>query len=78
MAHAPNPNAARLFYAWSMTAEAQQLNVNVGALRSAHGQVKDRPDMRPFADIKVLREEAKVVADQADELKKKYVSYFKV
>src|SRR4030081_195097 len=24
MAHAANPNAARLFYAWSMTAEAQQ------------------------------------------------------
>ena len=46
MARAPNPNAARLFYAWSMTAEAQQLNVDVGALRSAHPLVKDRPERK--------------------------------
>ena len=78
MVRAPNPNAARLFYAWSMTAEAQQLNVDVGALRSAHRQVKDRPDMRKFADIKTLREEASVVADKADEIKAHYVKIFKV
>jgi iron(III) transport system substrate-binding protein len=78
MARAANPNAARLFYAWSMTAEAQQLNVDVGALRSAHRQVKDRPDMRKFADIKTLREEASVVADKADEIKAQYVKFFKV
>jgi iron(III) transport system substrate-binding protein len=78
MARAPNPNAARLFYAWSMTAEAQQLNVDVGALRSAHPQVKDRPDMKKSADIKTLREEATVVADKADEIKAQYVKFFKV
>jgi iron(III) transport system substrate-binding protein len=78
MARAPNPNAARLFYAWSMTREAQQLNVDAGALRSAHPQVKDRPDMRRFADIKTLREEANVVADKADDLKARYVKIFKV
>ncbi len=78
MARAPNPNAARLFYAWSMTAEAQQLNVDLGALRSAHRQVKDRPDMRKSADIKTLREEASVVADKADEIKSHYVKIFKV
>ena len=33
MARAPNPNAARLFHAWSMTGESQQLNVDAGALR---------------------------------------------
>ena len=78
MARAPNPNAARLFYAWSMTAEAQQLNVDVGALRSAHPRVKDRDDMRKTADIKTLREEASVVADKADEIKAQYVKFFKV
>lgn len=78
MARSPNPNAARLFQAWSMTAEAQQLNVDAGALRSAHAQVKDRPDMRKFADIKTLREEANVVADKADEIKIQYVKLFKV
>ena len=78
MVRAPNPNAARLFYAWSMTAEAQQLNIDVGALRSAHRQTHDRPDMRKFADIKTLKEEASVVADKADEIKAHYVKIFKV
>jgi iron(III) transport system substrate-binding protein len=78
MVQAPNPNAARLFYAWSMSAEAQQLNVDVGALRTAHAQVKDRKDMRKFSDIKVLKEEAAVVADKADEIKAHYVKIFKV
>lgn len=78
MARSPNPSAARLFQAWSMSAEAQQLNVDAGALRSAHAQVRDRPDMRKFADIKTLREEANVVADKADEIKTQYVKLFKV
>lgn len=78
MARAPNPNAARLFQAWSMTREAQQLNIDVGALRSAHAQARDRPDMKRFADIKTLREEPGVVADQADALKAQYLKIFKV
>jgi iron(III) transport system substrate-binding protein len=78
MASAPNPNAARLFCAWSMSAEAQQLIVDVGALRSAHALVKERPGMKKFSDIKVMREEASVVADKADEIKAHYVKIFKV
>jgi iron(III) transport system substrate-binding protein len=78
MANAPNPNAARLFHAWSMTGEAQQLNIDVAGLRSAHSQTRDKPTTRKFADIKLLREEANVVADKADEIKARYVKYFKV
>ena len=78
MARAANPNAARLFYAWSMTAEAQQMNVDVGALRSAHPLVKDRPDRTKLADIKTLREDAAAVADQADDIKTRYSKLFKV
>ena len=78
MIRAPNPNAARLFHAWSMSAEGQQLNVDVGALRSAHRQVKDRSDMVKFSEIKTMREDAATVADQADELKARYVKLFKV
>jgi iron(III) transport system substrate-binding protein len=78
MAHAPNPNAARLFYAWSMTAEAQQLNVEVGALRSVHPLVKDRPGRKKLSDIKTLREDAAAVADQADDIKARYLKLFKV
>jgi iron(III) transport system substrate-binding protein len=78
MARAPNPSAARLFYAWSMTAEAQQLNVEVGALRSVHPLVKDRPDRKKLSDIKTLREDAAAVADQAEDIKARYLKLFKV
>jgi iron(III) transport system substrate-binding protein len=78
MAHAPNPNAARLFYSWCMSAEGQQLNVDVGALRSAHRQVKDRSDMVKFSEVKTMREDAAAVADKADEIKARYVKLFRV
>jgi iron(III) transport system substrate-binding protein len=78
MANAPNPNAARLFHAWSMTAEAQQLNIDVAGLRSAHPRAVDKPGVRKLADIKLMKEEANVVADKADEIKAQYVKYFKV
>jgi iron(III) transport system substrate-binding protein len=78
LARAPNPNAARLFYAWSMTAEAQQLNVEVGALRSVHSQVRDRPERKKLSDIKTLREDAATVADQAEDIKARYLKLFKV
>jgi iron(III) transport system substrate-binding protein len=78
MANAPNPNAARLFHAWSMTAEAQQLNIDIAGLRSAHPKTKDHAGARKFSDIKLFREEAAVVADKADEIKAQYTKYFKV
>ena len=78
MARAANPNAARLFYAWSMTAEAQQMNVDVGGLRSVHPQVKDRADRRKLSEVKTLREDAATVADQAEAIKAHYVKLFKV
>jgi iron(III) transport system substrate-binding protein len=78
MARAPNPNAARLFQSWCMSAEGQQLNVDVGALRSAHRQVKDRSDMVKFSDVKTMREDAAAVADKADEIKAHYVKLFRV
>ena len=34
--------------------------------------------MKKLADIKMLKEEANVVADQADAIKAQYVKYFKV
>ena len=78
MANAPNPNAARLFQAWSMTAAAQQLNIDLAGLRSAHPRTKDHAGARKFSDIKLLREEPAVVADKADEIKAQYTKYFKV
>jgi iron(III) transport system substrate-binding protein len=78
MARAASPNAARLFYAWSMTAEAQQMNVDVGGLRSVHPQIKERPDRRKLSEVKTLREDASAVADQAEAIKAHYVKLFKV
>ncbi len=78
MARAANPNAARLFYAWSMTAAAQQMNVDVGGMRSAHPMVKERPDRKKLSEIKTLREDAAAVADQADDIKAHYTKLFKV
>ena len=78
LARSLNPNAARLFYAWSMTAEAQQMNVDVGALRSVHALVRERPGRPKLTDIKTLREDAVAVADQADAIKARYIQIFKV
>jgi iron(III) transport system substrate-binding protein len=78
MANAPNPNAARLFQAWSFTAEAQQLNIDIAGLRSAHTRTRDHVGARKFSDIKLLREEPEVVADKADQIKAQYTKYFKV
>jgi iron(III) transport system substrate-binding protein len=78
MKRAQNPNAAKLFHLWSFTAEAQQASVDVGALRSAHALVKDRPGRTALKDIKLMKENAAEVETQADEIKKRYAQYFKV
>jgi iron(III) transport system substrate-binding protein len=74
----PNPNAARLFHIWSFTAEAQQLNVDIGGLRSAHALVKEPPGRLPLSQIKVMREDAAEVDRLAEEIKAKYTQLFRV
>lgn len=78
MKRAPNPNAAKLFYCWSFTQEAQQLAVDVGGLRSAHKLVKERKGRKPLSEIKLMKENAAEVEKLADEIKKKYAALFKV
>jgi iron(III) transport system substrate-binding protein len=78
MKNPPNPNAARLFHNWSFTVEAQQLNVDVGALRSVHPLVKERQDRKPLSDIKLMREDAAEVYRLAEEIKTKYRQIFGV
>jgi iron(III) transport system substrate-binding protein len=75
---APNPNAAKLFYCWSFTQEAQQLSVDVGALRSGHALVKERAGRLPLSQIKTMKEDATEVEKQADQIKTKYAALFKV
>jgi iron(III) transport system substrate-binding protein len=76
--NAPNPNAARLFQAWSFTAEAQQLNIDIGGLYSAHALTKDRPGRKALKDIKTFKDDPAAVEKMADEIKEKYAKLFKV
>jgi iron(III) transport system substrate-binding protein len=73
---APHPNAARLFAIYSFSAECQQLIVDVGALRSAHRLVKERPGRPLLTEIKLMKDDPKAVESQVDEIKKKYLEYF--
>jgi iron(III) transport system substrate-binding protein len=76
--NAPNPNAARLFQCYCFSAECQQLIVDIGALRSMHALVKEKPSRRPFRDIKVMKEDAAGVEKTGEEIKARYSKLFGV
>jgi iron(III) transport system substrate-binding protein len=76
--NAPNPNAAKLFYAWMFTKEAQQLISDVGGLRSFHPEVKEKEGRTPLKQIKVLYSDPTKLEPQMEEIKKKYEQYFGV
>ena len=75
---APNPNAARLFCAWMFTAEAQQLLVDKGALRSAHPHVKERPGRKTLDEIRAMKDDPAGVEAQGDAIKARYAALFRV
>jgi iron(III) transport system substrate-binding protein len=74
---APHPNAARLFSSWCFGLECQQMVIDVGALRSAHPGIKERPDRPPLAQIKLMKDDPEGVEQQIEQIKAKYTSYFK-
>jgi iron(III) transport system substrate-binding protein len=76
--NAPNPNAARLFQSFALSAECQQFNVDFGGLRSAHKMVKDKPGRKPLTEIKVMKDDAAAVEKESEEIKKRYTQYFRV
>jgi iron(III) transport system substrate-binding protein len=75
---APNPNAARLLQCYMFTPECQQLAVDHGGLRSAHGLVKDKPGRKPMSDIKLMKDDAAAVEKLGAEIKARYSQIFKV
>jgi iron(III) transport system substrate-binding protein len=75
---APNPNAARLFQSFCFTPECQQLCINVGGLRSAHPQAKDKPGRTPLKDIKLMKDDAAAVLKEGEQIKARYVKIFRV
>jgi iron(III) transport system substrate-binding protein len=76
MKNAPNPNAARLFYHYMFTREAQQNNSDVGGLRSFHPEVKEKAGRMPLAQIKLLNSDPVALEGQVETIKKKYEEYF--
>jgi iron(III) transport system substrate-binding protein len=75
---APNPNAAKLFCNFSFSPECQQLIIDVGGLRSAHPQTKDKPGRKPFHEVKAMKDDAAAVVKMSDEIKAHYSKLFHV
>ena len=75
---APNPNAARLFQCYCFTAEAQQLIVDVGGLRSMHPHTKEKPGRKPFREIKTMKEDPAAVEKMSEDIKARYTQIFRV
>jgi iron(III) transport system substrate-binding protein len=75
---APNPNAARLFQNWMHAREAQQILVDYARQYSPHGQTVEKPGVRKFSDIKLMKEDPEAILTQADDVKKRYAEIFKV
>jgi iron(III) transport system substrate-binding protein len=74
--NAPDANAARLFYHFMFTREAQQSNSDVGGLRSFHPEVKEKAGRTPLAQIKLLNGDPAALEGQVETIKKKYEEYF--
>ena len=43
-----------------------------------HPQTKEKPGRKPFAEIKVMKDDPAGVEKQAEEIKRKYTSIFRV
>jgi iron(III) transport system substrate-binding protein len=75
---APNPNAARLFQSYMLSAECQQLSIDTGGMRSVHALVKEKPGRRPLSEIKVMTDDPIAVEREAEAIKARYTKIFKV
>ena len=72
----PRPNAAKLFYHFIYTREAQQLMSDVGGLRSFHGEVKEKAGRKPLSEIKVIFTDPEKLEGEIEQIKKKYEQAF--
>jgi iron(III) transport system substrate-binding protein len=75
---APNPNAARLAQSFMFSLECQQLMVDVGGMRSLHALVKEKAGRRRLSEIKLMKDDAVAVEQQAEEIKARYTRIFRV
>ena len=75
---APNPNAARLLLAWMFSAEGQKTLVDISGLYVPHKQVAAKAGRRPLSSIRIMRDDPEGLLKDADAIKEKYTSIFKV
>jgi len=75
---APNPNAAKLFQSYCFSAECQQVNIDVGGLRSVHPNTKEKPGRQPLSAIKLMKDDPAGVLKSAEEIKAHYAKLFHV
>jgi iron(III) transport system substrate-binding protein len=76
LAHAPHPNAARLFYDFMFSQEAQQLNSDDGGVRSFRPGVIDNNGRPTLDEIKLLRSDPNELGARLQEVKTRYEEYF--
>lgn len=76
MKFAPSPNAARLFQAFLLSRETQQMMVDTAGMRSMHKQVVERKDHVSMKDIKLLPEDPAEVEKASEAIKRRYRQYF--
>lgn len=74
--HAPHANAAKLFYAFLFSLDAQQLNSDFGGLRSFHPDVKEKANRRPISQIKLLNSDPALLEPEIPAIKSHYEKYF--
>jgi iron(III) transport system substrate-binding protein len=75
---APNPNAARLFQSFFLSAETQQMLADDYAHRSFHAQVKEKAGRTPLSEIKLLKADPAQVLAQSETIKARYSKIFGV
>lgn len=73
---APHPNAAKLFYAFLFSLEAQQLNCDSGGLRSFHPDVKEKASRTPLSKIKLLHSDPAKLEPEIATIQSNYEKYF--
>ena len=73
---APHPNAARLLQSFLFSVEAQQVLVDIYALRSFHAQAREKPGRAPLSDIKVMKSDPIAMEAQREEIEARYARIF--
>jgi iron(III) transport system substrate-binding protein len=76
--NAPNPNAAKLFYSFLFSRDAQQFLTDIGGMRSFHPDVTPKGARKPLSEIKLMRSDPEAQEPLMESIKKKYTEYFGV